>query len=365
MNAAGNIRAQFAGAYDRFALDVAFEAPARGVTALFGPSGCGKTTILRCMAGLARMRGVLKVGDDIWQDDAQGLFRKTHQRPIGYVFQEASLFARLSVRDNLMYGARRVRDAGAREHLAPDDVIALLGIDHLLDRAPGALSGGERQRVAVGRALLSRPQLLLMDEPLSALDTMTKDELLPYFDALHEKLAIPVIYVSHDIGEVARLADHVVLLSAGRKVAEGAVEDILERLDLQPETGRFEAGVILTARVGGHDHGFHMTHLDHHGQAISIPFVNVGEGENVRLRIRARDVALATRRPEDISIRNVLAGQIADIAEDSGTAYAEVLVDVGGGRLRARITRESVADLALAPGREVFALIKSIAFDGR
>jgi len=362
--AAPTIDATFAGTLGDFSLDVAFEAPMQGITGLFGASGCGKTTILRCMAGLTRLSGRLAVGDETWQDDTNGLFRRPHRRPVGYVFQEASLFPHLSVRNNLRYAARR-SGSPAGDAAFESDVVKLLGIGDLLDRSPGGLSGGERQRVAVGRALLSRPRLLLMDEPLSALDRMTKDEILPYLEALHRNLSIPMIYVSHDIGEVARLADRMVVLSAGRKVAAGPVSDILERLDLGPATGRFEAGVILIARVAGHDTGYNLTRLDHHGQSISMPFVHMGVGEEVRIRIRARDVALTTRKPEAISIRNVLAGTVAEIVEEPGTAFAETLIDIGGGRLRSRITREAVDDLGLAVGIPVFALIKSVSFDRR
>ena len=196
----------------------------RGITALFGPSGCGKTTVLRCIAGLQRVPGQLSVGGEVWQDDAKGIFRKPHQREVGYVFQDANLFSHLSVRSNLIYGYQRVVKAGRRADIAVDDVVALLGIGHLLDRAPGRLSGGERQRVAVGRALLSQPRLLLMDEPLTALDRASKDEILPYFDALHDSLSIPILYVSHDVEEVAWIADQVVLMEAGRVVAAGSLD---------------------------------------------------------------------------------------------------------------------------------------------
>lgn len=360
---AASIHASFSGTLGSFSLEVAFETPMQGITALFGASGCGKTTTLRCVAGLQQLPGQLAVGDETWQDDARGVYLKPHERPIGFVFQEASLFPHLSVRRNLLYGARRAGPSSASEAIRFDDVIDLLGVGHLLDRDPGALSGGERQRVAVGRALLSQPRLLLMDEPLSSLDQMAKDEILPYFEALHQNLSIPIMYVSHDITEVARLADRMIILSSGRKLAEGPVQDLLERLDLQPETGRFEAGVILTARVTGHDANFKVTHLDHHGQAISMPSRDLAVGAEVRLRIRARDVSLATRKPEAISVRNILSGTIVEIVEDAETAFAETLIDIGGGRLRARITRQSVADLGLAPGTPVYALVKSIAFD--
>lgn len=357
------IEAAFAGALGDFSLDVAFEAPMRGIAALFGASGCGKSTTLRCIAGLQRLPGRLVVGGEVWQDDDAGVFLKPHRRPIGVVFQDASLFSHLSVHGNLLYGARRAERSGVPPVIRSRDVIELLGLERLLDRAPDALSGGERQRVAVGRALLSQPRLLLMDEPLSSLDRMAKDEILPYFEALHEELSIPILYVSHDIAEVARLADWTVILSSGRKLAEGPVRELLERLDLWPETGRFEAGVLLTARVTGHDERYGMTYLDHHGQTISMPARNLAVGAEVRLRVRARDVSLATRRPEAISVRNVLSGTVVEIAEDSDTAYAETLIDIGGGRLRACVTRQSVADLRLAPGTSVYALVKSIVFD--
>ncbi len=360
---AQTIRASFAGAVGEFSLDVAFDLPETGITALFGPSGCGKTTILRCMAGLHRLSGHLTVGGDAWQDAHS--FRKPHKRPVGYVFQEASLFAHLSVRKNLQYGAQRAERNGTDQTLAFDDIVSLLDIGHLLDRSSTDLSGGERQRVAVGRALLSQPRLLLMDEPLSALDRMTKDDILPYFEMLHRELSIPILYVSHDIAEVVQLADHMIVLAQGRKVADGPIVDILERLDLQPATGRFEAGVVLTARVTDHDTGFHLTHLDHHGQSITVPGVDAAIGDEVRLRIRARDVALATQRPSAMSIRNVFAGTIVEIREEAGTAFAETLVDIGGGRLRARITRAAAADLSLEVGKSVFALVKSISFDRR
>ena len=220
------IRAGFAGLLGRFSLNVAFTTPMRGITALFGPSGSGKTTTLRCIAGLQHLAGKLTVGAEIWQEDSACIFRKPHQRSIGYVFQEPSLFPHLSVRRNLLYGARRaIRDGGVQP-ISEDDVIDLLGLGQLLDRSPHALSGGERQRVAVGRALLSQPRLLLMDEPLAALDRATKDDILPYFEALHGALSVPILYVSHDMAEVERLADHLVLLDQGRVIASGPLSEL-------------------------------------------------------------------------------------------------------------------------------------------
>ena len=204
-----------------------------------------------------------------------------------------------------------------------------------------------------------------MDEPLASLDSMSKEEILPYLETLHQTLSTPILYVSHDIGEVARLADRMVVLADGRKVGEGSVESTLERLDLQPATGRFEAGVVLTARVTGHDARYQLTRLDHGGQTIALPLVDIPVGSAVRVRIRARDVALAVERPGGISIRNILNGTVAEIAAEEKSAFAEILVDVGGAGVRARITRASVDDLALHPGKPVFVLVKSIAFDRR
>jgi molybdate transport system ATP-binding protein len=213
---------RYAGVLGNFELDIAFETPMRGITALFGPSGCGKTTILRCVAGLNHLPGRLMVGGEVWQDDATGKSLEPHERPVGYVFQEASLFAHLSVRENLRYGHRRALKKGLAERFRFDEVVELLGIGHLLDRATAGLSGGERQRVALGRAFLTQPRLFLMDEPLSALDRMTKEEILPYFEALRTSTSVPTLYVSHDISEIERLADHLVLLQSGRLVAATA-----------------------------------------------------------------------------------------------------------------------------------------------
>jgi len=355
------IEAAFAGRLGDFSLDIAFEAPLRGVTAIFGPSGCGKTTLLRAIAGLGRLSGRLSVDGAVWQDSARGVFLEPHRRAVGYVFQGESLFAHLSVRENLLFGARRA--AAGEGALKLDQVVQLLGIGHLLNRDPQTLSGGERQRVAIGRALLSQPRLLLMDEPLSALDEIAKGDILPYLEGLHESLSIPILYVSHDISEVARLADRMIVMGNGRKITEGRIEEVMERLDLQPMTGRFDAGVVLHARVARHDGDFALTHLDYDGQSLAIPLVEAEVGQTIRLAIRARDVSLATVKPQGISVRNILSGHIVDIREEAGTAYAETLVDVGGGaRVRARITRASVADLGLEPGSRVYALVKSISF---
>lgn len=359
------ISAAFAGALGSFALDIAFDAPMHGITALFGPSGSGKTTILRCMAGLQHLPGHLVIGGDVWQDDAGGVFLKPHRRALGYVFQEASLFSHLSVRKNLLFGAQRVNGPSQNRGLNFDDAVEMLGLGSLLNRSSHALSGGERQRVAVGRALLSQPELLLMDEPLAALDYGTKEEILPYLETLHENLSIPIVYVSHDIAEVARLADRMIVLSSGKMAVQGDVTSVLERLDLTDSADRFEAGVVIAARVVRHDQEFQLTYLDHHGQSFVMPFVQSAAGEEIRLRVRARDVSLATQMPIGISVRNILKGSVAEIREEPSTAYAETLVDIGGAKIRSRITRAAVVDLGLRVGMPIYALVKSVTFERR
>jgi molybdate transport system ATP-binding protein len=360
---AGYINAAFRGRLGTFGLDVAFNVRMRGITALFGPSGCGKTTILRCIAGLQHLEGHLYVDGEPWQDSAVQLFKRPHTRAVGYVFQEASLFPHLSVRENLLYGAKRaLHDGGRRRSF--DDIVELLRIGALLERAPATLSGGERSRVAIGTALLSQPRLLLLDEPLTGLDQHTKEEILPYLATLQRELSIPVLYVSHEIDEVARLADHMLVLSAGKLIASGATAEVLAHLELDAVC-RYEAGVVITARVVRHEHELKLTHLEHGGQPIVIPAIDVSVGTDVRLRIRAREVALATQRPTGISIRNMLAGTIVEIVEEPNTAYAEAWIDIGTAKVRSRLTRAAVRDLGLRPGLPVYALIKSVTFDGR
>jgi len=359
------IEATLAGTLGAFSLDVAFAAPARGITALFGPSGCGKTTVLRCMAGLTRLAGRLKVADEIWQDDATATFRKPHQRHVGYVFQEASLFPHLSVRGNLLYGALRAGDTGGPERLTFDDTVDLLGIGPLLDRAPDALSGGERQRVAVGRALLSRPRLLLMDEPLVALDRLTKEEILPYLEALHESLSIPIVYVSHDIGEVERLADTLVLMENGRVRAVGPLAE-LEADPALPLLRAPEAAVTLEGRVSTIDDRYALTSLAVPGATLLVPGRRGRVGSKWRLRIGASDVSLVRRPVEETTALNCIPARIVSVAPPDGDdAQVNLVVALGedgsGARIVARVTRKSRETLALEPGVQLYAQIKSVA----
>lgn len=349
------IDAQFRLDLGAFRLDAAFTAPARGVTALFGPSGCGKSTLLRCMAGLERAAGHLHVGEAIWQDGDR--FLPPHRRPLGYVFQEASLFPHLSVQANLEYGYRRLPNGERRTR--PEQVINWLGITPLLGRRIAALSGGERQRVAIGRALLASPRLLLMDEPLSALDRQAKGEILPYLERLHRELDIPVLYVSHALDEVARLADHLILLEAGRVIAAGPLGELATRLDLALAHGD-EAEAIVEGRVAAHDAEFHLTCVEFPGGRLTVPRHPAAVGQRVRIRILARDVSLTLQRQEGTSILNIFPVRVTDLAEDS-LAQVVVRLDAAGTPLLARITRKSATALTVEPGRQLFAQVKSVA----
>ncbi|MBV9860921.1 MAG: molybdenum ABC transporter ATP-binding protein [Alphaproteobacteria bacterium] len=354
-----------AGRLGDFALDVVFAAPMRGVTALFGPSGSGKTTILRCAAGLQRLSGRLQVGEDVWQDDAAGVFRPPHRRPIGYVFQEASLFPHLSVRDNLRFGAKRALPEHGVGALDFADIVKLLGIGHLLDRAPAALSGGERQRVAIGRALLSQPRLLLMDEPLASLDRLTKDEILPHLEAVHESLAIPILYVSHDIGEIERLADTLVLLENGRVAAAGELAVLQADLEL-PLARAPEAAVTLEGAVVGADETYALTTFAVAGGTLIVPGRQGGRGDRRRLRISASDVSFSRAAPEETTILNCLPVRIHSVSRhDRDAVQMNIVVglgdDGGGARIVGRVTRKSQEALGLTAGRRVFAQIKSVA----
>ncbi|WP_353859677.1 molybdenum ABC transporter ATP-binding protein [Azospirillum formosense] len=356
-----SLSVHFHGTLGRFALDVAFEAPGRGITALFGPSGCGKTSVLRCAAGLQRLNGRFALDGDVWQEGRT--FRPTHKRPIGYVFQEASLFPHLSVRTNLLFGHRRTVGRGVPEHIRLDDVVDLLGLGHLLDRSPEHLSGGERQRVGVGRALLSQPRLLLMDEPLAALDRFSKEEILPYLERLHGVLSVPVLYVSHDIAEVERLADHLVLLRQGRVVAAGPMQELQADPTL-PIARMPEAGVTLPAVVAGREDAYGLTLLRLDGGHLLVPGDLGPQGTARRARIAASDVSLARNPPEGSTILNALPARIV-AAERQDEVQMMAVVALGeegrGARMLARVTRKSWDALGLSPGQPVYAQVKGVA----
>ena len=365
MNAAAlqvRARVAFGSGPDAFTLDVGLPLPGAGITALFGPSGCGKTTLLRAVAGLVRPQpGRVVVGDQMWQDDAAGVWLPTHRRALGYVFQEASLFAHLSVQGNLDFGLKRV--PAAERRIALDQAIELLGIGHLLARRPSQLSGGERQRVAIARALATSPRLLLMDEPLAALDAARKAELLPYFERLQRELRIPLLYVSHSLDEVARLATHMVLLDAGRVSANGPTGELLTRLDLPLAHGD-HAGAVIDGALAAIDQRWNLLEVRFAGgvlhcvQAAGSPLRHVGE--RLRLRVLARDVSLALAPASDTSILNVLPATVHSLTDD-GPAQTLVALDLAGSTLLARVTRKSAAALRLSAGQRVFAQVKGVA----
>lgn len=343
-----------------FELEAAGDVDTGRVTAVFGPSGSGKSTLLRALAGLVRdAEGRVSFGDDVWLDGTRGLDLPAHRRPVGYMFQEARLFPHLSAEGNLRYAARRARSG--RHVVRFDEVVDALDLGPLLPRKTTSLSGGEQQRVALGRTLLTQPRLLLLDEPLSALDTARKMEILPYLEALHPRFGIPTLYVSHSVDEVALLADRMLVLDGGRVAAEGRTADVLERLDLAPLAGHFGTATVVEARVIRHDPDYRLTWLDLAGQTLVVPQRGrFEEGEEACVVVRARDVSLATRRPAGVSIQNVLAGRVYEVRETDDTAFAEVSIDLGPDRLLARITRLSLHDLGLAEGDPVFALLKSV-----
>jgi molybdate transport system ATP-binding protein len=362
MTADQKIRAEFRSTLGNFTLDTSFDAPIRGVTALFGPSGCGKTVVLRCIAGLIRVKdGYFNIGGEIWQDRDQ-IFIPTYQRPLGYVLQEASLFPHLSVRRNLLFGAPRQQPAD-RPTIDFDEVVDLLGIRALLDRSPRNLSGGERQRVGMGRALLTQPKLLLMDEPLSALDRKTKGEILPFIEKLRDHLSLPIFYVTHDLTELERLADHIVLLERGHPIASAALSQ-LQSDPSSPLAASREAAVTLRGMVEASDPKFGVANVSIPGGIlVAPPPLTEAVGEVRRIRILARDVSLAREKPGRSSILNVLPVRV--MAMKPLDNY-EVLVVVAlgengdGARLLSRITQKSWAELGLAEGQRVYAQVKYV-----
>jgi molybdate transport system ATP-binding protein len=357
MNAAALIEARLALRYPGFDLEVDLRLPAGGVSALFGPSGSGKTSCLRCLAGLeAGCVGRVVVAGEVWQDSARGLFVPPHRRPFGFVFQDARLFPHLTVHGNLRYAMRR---AEGPEPVRLDEVVQLLDIADLMGRDTDRLSGGERQRCAIARALLTRPRLLLLDEPLASLDEARKAELLPYLERLRDALSIPMVYVSHSMREVTRLADHLVLLDRGREQASGPITEITTRADL-PFSDDDEAGAVLLARCVEHDAEFALTRVQFDGGTLWLPRVQCEVGRPLRVRVAATDVSVVLEPPRATSILNVLAATVRERHDDE-RGRSLVQLDVGTVRLLARLTRRSATLLGLEPGRAVYAQIKGAA----
>ena len=340
-----------------FSLDVDLEIPGKGVTALFGHSGSGKTTLLRCIAGLEKASGTLAIYGDSWQKD--GFFLPTYKRPLGYVFQEASLFSHLSVLGNLQYGMQRVSGDNLQANL--DQSIQLLGIDHLLERKPDKLSGGERQRVAIARALAVNPRILLMDEPLAALDMARKREILPFLERMRDELDIPIIYVTHAADEVARLADHIIVMSQGKAIASGTLSETLARLDLPINLGE-ETGVVLQAHIAERDQQWKLSRAEFPGGSLWMRDMGFQQDQPIRLRILARDVSLTLEQPQDqSSILNMLQAVVNGIGDGEHPAVKMAQLQVGESKLLCRLTGRSVDALKLETGKTVWAQIKSAA----
>ena len=345
-------------AYPGFRLDAAFMAPAQGVTAIFGPSGCGKSTVLASVGGLLRPQaGRVALGSNVLFDGASRIFLPPERRRCGVVFQDARLFPHLSVETNLRYGLRRAPPGAPGPGL--QEVVDLLGIGHLLQRRPGALSGGERQRVALGRALLSRPVLLLMDEPLAALDAARKAEVLPYLARIRSRFGLPMLYVTHALDEVDRLADCLVLMEEGRVLATGSVEALSIRTDIPLLSARRDAGSVLACTVLAHDPARGLTRLSFVGGELIVPLHPGPLGAALRVRVRARDIAVATAPPTGLSMQNVMPATLAAI--EPGQPHEAILrLQVGASVLLSRVTADTVARLRLAPGMPLWALVKSV-----
>lgn len=338
------------------ALDLAL--PATGITVLYGASGSGKTTVLRCVAGLERARqGLVRIGAEVWQDDDAGIFVPTWRRPLGYVFQEASLFEHLTVQDNLQFGLKRSGSREAAQVL--DSSTRLLGIEALLNRMPAGLSGGERQRVAIARALATQPSLLLLDEPLAALDHARKQEILPWLERLRDELSIPMLYVTHSADELARLADHLVVLDCGRVQAEGPAAAALAAID-RPLLAGDEVGALLAGRVAERDARWHLARVAFDGGSLWLRDGGLPVGHAVRLRVLARDVSIATCEPHGTSIQNHLPCSIESSAPDVHPSQVLVRVSVGASMLVARITGRAFDALDLRPGKRAWVQVKSV-----
>jgi len=344
-----------------FALDVRFELPTPGVVALFGPSGCGKSTTTNIIAGLLRPdRGRVMLGDTLLLDTHERIDVPAERRRIGYVFQDAKLFPHLSVAANLRYGEKR---AVGRRYVNFDEIGHLLDLTFLMGRRTHQLSGGERQRVAIGRALLSQPQLLLLDEPLAALDRERREEVLPYLESLRDQLSIPMVYVSHQFDEVLRLATHVVLMQSGTVLAQGSIGEISIDRHLRSIIGPDAVGAIIDGVVVGEDDASGMTRLRVGQGELKVQTAAMAPGTTLRIQLLARDIIVATQMPRHLSVRNCLPGIVKSVEGDDGNSDL-ISIDIGGEQILARVTKAASRELSLAPGLPVWALVKSVTLRG-
>ena len=348
------LKATFKVDYPGFGLDVDLKLPASGITVIFGPSGSGKTTLLRCLAGLEKS-GTMEIAGEVWENE--NIFIPVNQRAIGMVFQDSRLFPHLNVRDNLLYGYKRTPADSRRLHL--EEVVQVLALGNLLERGIEKLSGGEKQRVALGRALLTSPKLLLMDEPLAALDAQRKTEIIPFIRKIEKELSIPIVYVTHSMGEVLQLVDTMVILKEGKVVNCGPVEKVFADIQLRDAIGDQHTGAVLDTTVLEHDTEFGITRLDFLGQELSVPLQQIPQGQGLRVHIHSKDVSLATQPPDGLtSVLNILKTKVKKIGENSGYS---VDIELDAGRpLLATITRKSLANLNLQPGQSIYAFIKAI-----
>jgi len=359
MSATDDLRIRAQLARSGFYLDVDLELPPQGITVLFGPSGSGKTSLLRCVAGLERpVNGLIRFGQHLWQDDSRNIFVPTWQRDLGYVFQEPSLFDHLDVQKNVAYGLDRSKKPGALEALS--GAIALLGIGHLMHRHPANLSGGERQRVAIARALATQPRLLLLDEPLAALDLARRHEILPWLEKMRDELSVPMLYITHSADEVARLADYLVVLDQGAVKAYGAAQDVLARVQSPVIVGE-DAGVVLRGTVVQRDTPWHLSQVAFPGGFLWVRDNQLALGRQVRLRVLARDISLSAYEPHDTSIQNQFKGRIEAMVDDTHPSQALVRIRCGESILLARVTKRAIHMLGLNSGTEVWAQVKSVA----
>ena len=349
-------------AFGSFRLETQFEVEEGSITAIFGKSGAGKTSTINAIAGLTRPDvGVIQIGNTTLFDQNLRINLPIYKRQIGYVFQDDRLFPHMTVRNNLIYGTPKNRDVANSLNLT--DITGLLELAPLLERKPRTLSGGEKQRVAIGRALLSNPKLLLMDEPLASIDVQHRFEILPFIQRVREKTGITIIYVTHALEEVIFIADQIILLSEGQVTAQGTVEEIMSRLDLHPMTSRFDAGAVISATYSGYDREFDLGELSFDGGTLRIAGLNAEIGIHLRAHIRARDVSLMLDKPKDTSVLNVFKGELIEIRHEEGPQL-DLLINIGT-PLIARITRKSLNDLNLDIGSKVYAMIKAVAIDRR